>query len=118
MAGSIVDGRVGPVTGAAGQNLDLRQSRTGSLIVDSLHGRYHETTSLGNVYSAAITASGGAPGTAGGTTPPFTLWNPAGSGSRVSVLFNSATMVSGTIGLGSPAYFSVTQATKPTPGTA
>ncbi len=61
MAGSIVDGRVGPVTGAAGQNLDLRQSRTGSLIVDSLHGRYHETTSLGNVYSAAITASGVAP---------------------------------------------------------
>ncbi len=36
----------------------------------------------------------------------------------VSVLFTSATMVSGTIGLGSLAYFSVTQATKPTTGTA
>lgn len=48
---------VGPQSAGDGiGNLKLRGTRTGGLVTQQLHGRYHETTSRGNMFSASTQA--------------------------------------------------------------
>jgi hypothetical protein len=71
-----------------------------SAVVDG-HGRFWDLASGGRLYTASTGAAGVAPGTVLTTTPPFTLWNPRGSGVDISVISAIASYTSGTPGDGS-----------------
>ena len=73
---------------------------TGGMILAGDFGKYFHAASLGRVFAGETAASGVAPGTALGTTGPFTLHNPAGSGVYASILQASMGYVSGTLGAG------------------
>lgn len=116
--GMKVEGQVGPRTVADGANTELRQGRTGALVVSDGHGRYREPTSRGLVFIASTAVAGVAPGTTLSTAPPMALWNPPGSGVNLSVARTSLGFVSGTLGAGTIAYAVVSaQTTVPTGGT-
>jgi hypothetical protein len=77
-----------------------RQGKTSEAIVSQAHGKYYEATSRGNIYSAAVTA-GQAPGTALGVHPSILLYNPAGSGKRLSIKkVSMGQAATGTLGTG------------------
>ena len=65
------------------------------------HGAYFDAARDRRLFHAATAATGVAPGTAIGTTSPFTLYNPQGSGKLVSIMVVSMGYVSGTLGAGS-----------------
>jgi hypothetical protein len=93
---------VGPTAGGDGTYslTSTRIGRQGEQIVTSAHGYLYEPTIRGQVYTATTGATGRAPGTALGTTPPILLYNPVGSGYRLSIKRVSVGYISGTLGAG------------------
>jgi hypothetical protein len=82
-----VYGQVGPSALSAGDgaNIEVRQGRSGEMVVQELHGRFYEQTYRGNVYSGGMTltsisAATFTSATTGATATPIAgVWNPAGS---------------------------------------
>lgn len=102
----LMTGRVGPQTGADGDERVARFGHQLEQIVGQLHGNYYETTRRGRVFSQAATPLGlaipiyTATALAGG----MPIWNPAGSGVNVvpieiGVAYGSGTADFGAIGL-------------------
>lgn len=110
--------KVGPQLIADGAQTTARGERTGAMVITQLHGAFTESSRYGNVFVGANAIAGVAPGTTLGTTPPFALWNPPGSGKKLSVLKTMMGYVSGTLGAGSVLLAAVlSQVTVPTTGT-
>jgi hypothetical protein len=93
---------VGPLLGADGTPgpQPQRYGKTGEGVVAQAHGKYFEATHRGNCYSVTNGATGRAPGTALGTTPPILLFNPSGSGKRLKIMRVTGGYISGTLGAG------------------
>lgn len=101
-----------------GSDVPLRLGRNGEVVSTQAHGQFHEAASRQNLYLGSIAVAGVAPGTALGTTPPFALWNPTGSGKILSIKRVHVGYVSGTLGAGSLLHAVVTaQPSAPTGGT-
>jgi len=79
---------------------------------------FYEYGRRGQVYMATIAAAGVAPGTATSTTPPFSLYNPPGSGKNLVVLRSKCSVLSGTLGLGTVFWQGSLQTTTPSGGAA
>ena len=105
--------RVGPVQGADGTSPAFRSGRESDLIVSQAHGRFAEAVRRGNVYSTAPTAVPLL--TNYGTTSPFVLYNPPGSGKWLSILRVSVGYGSGTLGAGSLMHAASTSPTQAAP---
>lgn len=95
-----VFGDVGPQTLTDGVQAPFRLGKSGETIVQELHGRYYEAVKRGNVYVASTAGAGVAPGTVLSTTPPFTIYNPAGSGVDLVLMQAWLAYISGTLGAG------------------
>ena len=102
----LIQGQVGQIAGTDGSQPNLRQGRTGELIVSQNHGRYYETASRGNMFSLTLYASGSTPvagnlvGAAANAATQFAIWNPLGSGFNMSILKTHIGIHSGTIAAG------------------
>lgn len=94
------EGRVGPQIAADGSAVVQRFSREAALIIQNALGRYSEESRRGNVWVAATPVTGVDHGSTLGTTAPFHLHNPRGSGVDVIPLEVSVGYVSGTLGAG------------------
>jgi hypothetical protein len=92
--------RVGPVSNADGSNNQNRTAKTGELVVSQAHGKYFEASHRGVLFAACEQGSGVAPGTALGTTAALVLYNPQGSGKRLSIKKVAVGYISGTLGAG------------------
>ena len=90
------------------------------MAVADAHARYYETNYRGNLYCATNLSAGVAPGTALGTAPPFTLYNPIGSPVNLAIVDVAYGYVSGTMGAGTVvlAWNPQTTNANPTGGTA
>ena len=53
----IVQGQTGYVVGADGSRNNLRQGRTGELIIGQAHADYNEPTSRGSVFNVTMNAA-------------------------------------------------------------
>lgn len=73
-------------------------------LVSQLVPRYFEAASRGYVFSGGTAVTGVAPGTAIGTTSPFTLANPSGSGKILIPIRVTCAYISGTLGAGAAHY--------------
>ena len=108
---------IGPQLASDGATPAQRGGRFGEIITSSLHGKYYEQCSRGNVFIGS-TATGGlallALATSGNN--PL-LWNPYGSGVNLSVIKLTLSYVSGTCSVGSVVWATVTPAGS-TPATA
>ncbi len=92
---------VGPVLGADGTTPATgRQSKTGEAAVAQAHGKYYEASSRGVLFAACDQGAGVAVTTAISTTSILSLYNPVGSGKRLSIKRRYAVYFSGTIGTG------------------
>lgn len=100
----ILEGKVGPRRLSDGAEGQIRFGRDSELVVGQAHGKYYESVLRGGVFAGATAAAGVAPGTAIGTTTPYTLANPAGSGKNLVVLRVTMGYVSGTLGAGLVVY--------------
>jgi len=94
------EGRVGPAIAADGTLQPPRLSTFLASVIQNLSGKYLESVIRGNVYVGGTAVTGVAPGTSIGTTSPFTLFNPKGSGKALVVLRTTAGYISGTLGAG------------------
>ena len=77
--------KVGPAVLQDGAEYPGRSDRAGSQIISQGYARYQEAVLRGNVYSACNDAAK-AVTTASATCTGFVLYNPAGSGKRLSLL--------------------------------
>ena len=93
-------GEVGPQTLSDGVSAPLRLGRSGEAMQSPLHSHFYELAQRGNLFYGSTAASGVAPGTSVGTTAPFALYNPAGSGKNLVVVKASLGYISGTLGAG------------------
>ena len=94
------EGNVGPDTLSDGASAPLRLDKTGALAVVQAAAALYEQGVRGKIFSAITAGSGVAPGTALGTTTPFTLANPYKSKVNLVVLSGGIGYVSGTLGAG------------------
>lgn len=114
-----IEGQVGPRASADGSKTELRLDRTAALVVTPGHARFREAAGRGALFTATTGTPGVAPGTALTTSPPFCIWNPAGSSVSLSIVRVRLAYVSGTLGSGLLTYSYVAgQAQKPAGGTA
>lgn len=81
-----IRGQVGPQRLSDGTSQTFRQAKTGGLVIVAGHGRYWETTSRGNVFSAANQAAVTSPAGLSTASTVFTLYNPSGSGVMLSII--------------------------------
>lgn len=90
-----ISGQVGPsaLNAGDGSNIEVRQGKTGEIVVQKLHGSFYEQNARGNVYSdgiatvVAITAATYNIATLGATATPIAgLWNPSTSGVNAVLL--------------------------------
>jgi hypothetical protein len=97
--------KVGPDPGADGTIQTMRSGRQSEGIVTDAHGRYHEATVRGQVFSGFLgatttgVAAGNLVGAAAAAVTQFALWNPQGSGKNVSILKVGVSVISGTFGV-------------------
>lgn len=97
----LAEGTYGPTSLAAGAGpVALRFGQQRDLIVTPMMGKYYELMRLGLVFSACNLIAGVSPEGALDTTPPFTLYNPKGSGLLVVPLRAKMHYVSGTMPTG------------------
>lgn len=96
----LVEGRVGPVTGADGSVNQISLDRTGAQRISAAHGEWWEGASRGNVFYGCTAVAGVDHAASLTTTAPFALYNPAGSDVDLSVLSLSMGYISGTLGSG------------------
>src|ERR1041384_3537743 len=105
-----VQGQVGPRTMQDGGAADLRQSRTGDLVVCHGHGRFYEPSSRGSMFAVStvntgttvVTANASPVGAAAASL--LSLYNPTGSGINAVVLRTIIGTISGTPGAGCFSY--------------
>jgi hypothetical protein len=115
----IVQGQTGYVVGADGSRNNLRQGRTGELIIGQSHADYNEPTSRGSVFNLTMNAAvggvvaGNLVGAAANAATQFAIWNPVGSGVNMSILKVFIGIVSGTI-VGGPVFHGVFDKGNPT----
>lgn len=76
----------------------------GQVLTTNLLPRYGEAMLRGTIFTGCTASSGVAHGTTIGTTAPFTLANPLGSGKTLIVLRCSVAYISGTLGTGTTYY--------------
>lgn len=78
---------VGPISAADGNNDGpVRQAKTGELVLSQVHGRYHEASSRGFIYTAANQAAQAVSVALATTYTGILLYNPPGSGRILSLL--------------------------------
>ncbi len=111
-----IQGTVGPQVLADGAVRNIRQGKAGESIIQDAHARLYEAVSRGAVWTAANAVAGVAHGTAFGTAPPFSIYNPPLSGKNIVLWQISMGYVSGTVGAGSVLIGSAAQTTTPTGG--
>jgi hypothetical protein len=115
----LIQGQVGQVTALDGAQNNLRQGRTGEIILSQAHGRYHEQTSRGQLFTLNLTATtsgisaGNLTGAAAAASTQFALWNPIGSGFNLSITKCLIGVISGTFTTG-PVYHGIIQTSVPT----
>lgn len=95
-------------------NAQVAQVSQSTLVVQP---KFEELTYRQCTYSVNTPVAGVAPGTALGTTPPLTLYNPPNTGVMASIRKLLVSYVSGTLGLGYLVWSSNAQSTAPTGGT-
>lgn len=93
-------GRVGPAVLGDGVDAPFRQGRLGEIMASVLRPKYAELMERGQIFLGGTAATGVAPGTAIGTTSPFSLHNPYASGKLLVPLVATCGYVSGTLGAG------------------
>lgn len=102
----LLQGQVGPQTGADGARFTMRQSKTGAAVMVNAQGFYSEGTTRGRVFSAALTATttgvaaGQIIGAAAAAATQFAITNPANSGKDLHLLKFGLGVISGTAGAG------------------
>ena len=111
-----LEGRVGPQFVNDGSFSEVRTGKNGEVIYAHGKGRMAEASMRGELFVASTAVAGVAPGTALGTTPPFAIHNPDGSGILVSIMKVAVGYVSGTLGAGSLVWAENPQTTVPTGG--
>lgn len=99
-----VYGRVGPGYATDGNSAEPRLTKDLGVVVQHLHSSYFEAVTRGQIFTASTGVAGVAPGTALSTTPPFTLYNPLGSGVNLVIVSASLGYISGTLGAGTVVY--------------
>jgi hypothetical protein len=118
----LIQGQVGQITGTDGSQPNLRQARTGELVVSQNHGRYYETASRGNMFNLTMSLSvgtvvaGNIVGAAANAATQFAIWNPLGSGFNMTILKTHIAIYSGTIVAG-PVFHGVFALGNPTNAT-
>jgi hypothetical protein len=115
----LIQGQVGQTAALDGTQTNLRQGRTGEIILSQAHGRYYEQTSRGQMFTLTLSAttSGIAAGNllnaAAAASTNFAIWNPIGSGFNLSITKVMVGLISGTLATG-PLYHAVIQTSNPT----
>lgn len=95
------EGRVGYKKAVNGVTDTIRLATDTAQMVSAAHHANVEAALTQKAMLACTGASGVAPGTALSTTPPFTLYNPQGSGVYLAVVKILLGYISGTLGKGS-----------------
>lgn len=115
-----IQGKVGPIVASDGTLQDFRLAKDGSQAVQDSHAKFQEAVYRGRVWTVTVGAAGVAPGTALGTAPPLTIFNPVGSGVNLILWKAHMGYISGTLGAGNIvwAYNIQTTLVAPTGGTA
>lgn len=113
-----IQGKVGPSYGQDGTTQDPRLTKQLAIGAADMHAHFYEQNYRGQLFTACIAAAGVAPGTALGTAPPFTLWNPPNSGKNLVLTKSLLGYISGTLGAGTIVYAQCPQLTAPSSGTA
>ena len=96
----LVEGRVGPVTGADGASGTISLDRSGAQRIAQAHGEWWEPACRGNVFYGSTAVAGVDHAASLTTTAPFALYNPRGSDVDLVVLSLSMGYISGTLGSG------------------
>jgi len=115
----LIQGQVGQTTGLDGTQTNLRQGRTGEIILSQAHGRYYEQTSRGQLFTLTLSATttgiaaGNLLNAAAAASTNFAIWNPIGSGFNLSITKVMVGLISGTLATG-PLYHAVIQTSNPT----
>ena len=115
----LIQGQVGQTTGLDGTQTNLRQGRTGEIILSQAHGRYYEQTSRGQLFTLTLSATttgiaaGNLLNAAAAASTNFAIWNPIGSGFNLSITKVMVGIISGTLATG-PLYHAVIQTSNPT----
>ncbi len=93
---------VGPTFGGDGSTPSTgRQTKTGESAVSQVHGKYYEASSRGVLFAGQLLAgTGQAPSGTISTVATYVLYNPVGSGKRLSIVRRGVCYVSGTLGTG------------------
>ena len=114
----LIQGQVGQTAALDGTQTNLRQGRTGEIILSQAHGRYYEQTSRGQLFTLTLSATttgiaaGNLLNAAAAASTQFALWNPVGSGYNLSITKVMVGIISGTMATG-PMYHAVIQSTLP-----
>lgn len=114
----LIQGQVGQTAVLDGTQTNLRQGRTGEIILSQAHGRYYEQTSRGQLFTLTLSATttgiaaGNLLSAAAAASTNFALWNPVGSGYNLSITKVMVGLISGTLATG-PMYHAVIQSTLP-----
>lgn len=82
----LLQGQVGPSTGADGNFPNARQGKTGDVIVSELNGRYYEQTSRQNVFNVATQAGQTTSVGLATTYVGLCLSNPVGNTKNLAIL--------------------------------
>ena len=106
--GMLIRAKCGPVVQADGGENEVRTDKQGALVATDAHGRYHEATYRGNVFTAnaaALTlAAGNIAGASAAASSNFVVYNPIGSGKIMSILQCQFAYRSGTPAAGAVYY--------------
>lgn len=103
---TILQGKVGPQSGANGSKFELRQNKTGALVGANAQGFYSEGAINNKIFSAVLTATttgvaaGNIIGAAAAAATQFAITNPANSGFDLHLLKFGLGVISGTAGAG------------------
>ena len=87
-----------------GAKRTLQVDQHGALLVAQAKPSLYDLVDQGLVYAGQTAVGGVAPGTAVGTAPPITLYNPPNSDVKLVVLKVSMGYISGTLGAGTVLY--------------